>query len=161
MDFDVEVDRFIVSKDGTIRPADTLGKRAIPRSDLPEQIQRLIEEKGLSISRLAKELGVSVTTVRRICRTHHLSVYQKSLHGRRSRSLQAPFGWDVVLGELIPNPEEQNWISQMKERFRAGESLHSIARFLTGERVRTKNGGRWHAKTISQILKNIESKQVL
>lgn len=153
LDFDAEVDRFIVSKDGAIRPADTLGKKAIPRAELSARIRGLIEEKSYSISQLAKELGISVTTVRRVCRTLNLGPYRVlESSKRRSRSSQLPYGWDVVQGELVESPEEQKWITKMKKMREAGESLHAIARFLNSNAVPTKNGGKWHAKTISQIL---------
>ena len=41
----------------------------------------------------------------------------------------------------------------MAASHRDGLSLHGIARALTAESVRTKNGGLWHAKSVSQILK--------
>ena len=40
----------------------------------------------------------------------------------------------------------------MVESRRQRLSLHAIARTFNGENVQTKNGGRWHAKSISQIL---------
>lgn len=47
---------------------------------------------------------------------------------------------------------EQKIIGRMREARRDGVSLHAIARALTSEGVPTKNGGRWYAKSISQIL---------
>jgi hypothetical protein len=94
-----------------------------------------------------------------VCRTLHLGVYGKRVSvespNRLSRSSQAPYGWDVVQGELVANPEEQQWILKMME-MSAEQSLHAIAKFLGQSCAPTKNGGKWHAKTLSQILNFFE-----
>jgi hypothetical protein len=52
----------------------------------------------------------------------------------------------------MPHVAEQKVIARMAEARRTGLSLHAIARALTAEGLPTKNGGRWHAKSVSQIL---------
>ena len=158
LDFSVEVPYFITRKDGSIKPPDTIGIFSIPRAEVEVRIRTLITEQNLSVSQAAKELGLSVTTVRRVCRTLLLGVYSKSAdaNGQRrlSRSSQAPYGRDIVQGELIANAEEQKWILKMREMDKAGESLRAIARLLNHLGIPTKNGGKWHAKTVSQILRS-------
>jgi len=155
IDFDVDVEHFIICKDGSTRPADTLEKKAIRRDEIRGRIRALIEEKNLSISQLAIELGISVTTVRRVCRTHHLGPYKHNDSTIRKRSSQVPFGWRVVGEMLVEESSEQAWILKMKEMLDSGRSLRSIARYLDQLGIPAKNGGRWHAKTVSQILKKM------
>lgn len=162
VDFEVLIPQYIRCKDGTLKPIDSIGKKLISRSEFESRLRVLINNQKLSFARVAIELGVSVTTVRRVCRTHHLGIYCKRNEGknpnRLSQSSQAPYGWNIVMGELIANFDEQKWISKMVEMCRAGESLNSIARFLSTSEVPTKNGGKWHAKTVSQILRKILSR---
>ena len=157
IDFEMDVPLYSIRKDGTIKPPDTIGIFSIPRAEVESRIRALFNEQNISISQVSKELGVSVTTVRRVCRTCHLGIYAKRMVSESprllSRSPQVPYGWNVAQGELIANPEEQKWISKMREMSEAGESLHAIARYLSQEGVPTKNGGKWYAKTVSQILR--------
>jgi hypothetical protein len=67
-------------------------------------------------------------------------------------SSQVPFGWDVEQGILRENPAEMKWVSKARELRRVGESYRAIARYFEKHQVPTKNGGRWHGKTIIQIL---------
>ena len=70
----------------------------------------------------------------------------------RSQSSQVPFGWQLDQGELKEHPEEWKWVVEMHQLRQAGQSLHKITGHLTGQKVATKNGSNWHAKTVSQIL---------
>jgi len=63
-----------------------------------------------------------------------------------------PFGWNVAGGVLSPAPTEMKWVQVAQKMRREGASLHEIARTFNAQQVPTKNGGRWHAKTTSQIL---------
>lgn len=65
---------------------------------------------------------------------------------------QTPYGWKRELGRLVPHVAEQKLVARMVEARHAGLSLHAIARAFNEEKVPSKNGGRWHAKSISQIL---------
>ncbi len=150
--FDVEVQRFIICKDGTVKPPDVIGNLQILRSELNGRVRELAEGQKLSIAHLAKALGISVTTVRRVCRTLKIGIYSETNAGIVSLSSQVPFGYDVVQGRLVRKEMEWSWVLKIHEMREQGMSLRKIADFLTSEGVPTKNGGRWHAKTVSQIL---------
>lgn len=55
---------------------------------------------------------------------------------------------------------EWGWVEKIQSLRAQEASLHKIADFLTEHKVPTKNGGRWFAKTISQILKFNEGIQL-
>lgn len=107
----------------------------------------------MPVSEIASELGVSVTTVRRACRTLKIGRYVPCSSGIVSRSSQAPFGWDIVHGQLVRNQMEWSWVEKAWNLRTQEVSLQKIANFLAEQKVPTKNGGRWFAKTVSQILK--------
>ena len=99
-------------------------------------------------------LGVSLTTVLRVCRTLKIGRYSDQIPSEmRSNSSQQPYGWKSVNGVLEKEPSEWRCVELMSQLREQGLSLHKIAAELTHRKVPTKNGGRWFAKSISQILK--------
>ncbi len=123
------------------------------RAHLHALIKDLVEREQLALEVVSLRLGVSLSTVRRVCRT--LKIGPNGTHGVdsiASRSSQTPFGWDVVHGHLKNNKEEWKWVLKIHAMREADDSLHKIAAFLCEKNVPTKNGGRWFAKTVSQIL---------
>jgi hypothetical protein len=118
-----------------------------------ELVRECVEVKELSCTDTTIELGVSPTTVRRVCRTLKIGPYREQIPSeRRSKSSQIPYGWKRVNGVLEKDPIEWDWIEQMQQFRREGKSYHWIARQMELLGVKTKNSGKWHAKTISQIL---------
>jgi hypothetical protein len=71
----------------------------------------------------------------------------------RSNSSQQPYGWKSVNGVLEKDPAEWRCVEMMFKFREEGLSLHKIAAELTLHKVPRKNGGKWFAKSISQILK--------
>lgn len=94
-----------------------------------------------------------MTTVRRVCRTLEIGPYAPSGPGIKRSSAQCPFGWTSQKCRLVKDAAEWRWVERMAALRQAGSSLHEIARHLTDLKVPTKNGGRWFARTVSQILK--------
>jgi hypothetical protein len=121
--------------------------------EIERESQRLADVENRSISSIAAELQISVTTVRRVCRTLELGSYAPGTVGIKRTSSQCPFGWTEQRGRLVKSPTEWAWVKKMRSLRASGLSLHKIAARLTAERVQTKNDGRWFAKTVSQILK--------
>ncbi len=153
VDFEIDVDRYHLRKDGSIKPVDSIGKKLVPKSLLEPKIRELIGDNGMSISRVAVELGVSVTTVRRVCRTLKIGSYKPlPVDAIVSRSSQAAYGWDRYEGILQRHPEEWAWVCKIFEWRGQGMSLNQIAKELVKFSVPTKNGGSWHRKTVSQII---------
>ncbi len=128
-------------------------KLPITKQNLGELVWECIEVKKMSFLDTVLYLGVSSTTVRRICRTLKIGRYRDQIPGEiRANSSQVPFGWNSVNRFLEKNPGEWHCVEMMIKFREAGKSLHWIANELTRLGVKTKNGGKWYAKTVSQIL---------
>jgi len=65
-----------------------------------------------------------------------------------------PYGFDREDSHLVENASERACVARMRELHAQGVSYRGIARHLTGERVPTKRGGRWHARTVAYVLRN-------
>ena len=65
-----------------------------------------------------------------------------------------PFGFDRIGGDLVENPTEAAVVGRIRNLATDGRSLRSIASALNAEKVETKRGGRWHARTIGYLLRN-------
>jgi len=133
---------------------ETKGKEAKSRAFVESEIQRRIGAEKQSLEQVAAALEISLTTVRRVCRTLKLGRYSPDAlkKGAASKSSQPPFGWDVEHGVLKKKPAEMRWVKLARAMRAKGESFNSIARHFQGRAVPTKNGGRWHARTVIQIL---------
>ena len=76
----------------------------------------------------------------------------------------APYGYDnlgergsngkIVNGKLIPNEAEQQVIIKIKELNAIGSSLGFIAEQLNDLEIPSKKGGRWHPKTVQDVINN-------
>jgi DNA invertase Pin-like site-specific DNA recombinase len=65
-----------------------------------------------------------------------------------------PFGFRRVGDRLIPVMDEMAVVQLIRERREDGWSLGMIAESLNADRVPTKNGARWHGRTVKNILEN-------
>lgn len=128
-------------------------KLPISKQKLGELVREFMEIKKMSFVDTVMHLGVSSTTVRRICRTLKIGRYRVQTPGEiRANSSQVPFGWNSVNGFLEKNPEESCCVEMIFKFREEGKSLHWIANEMTRMGVKTKNGGKWYAKTVRQIL---------
>ncbi|MBY0315094.1 MAG: recombinase family protein [Bdellovibrionales bacterium] len=124
-----------------------------PKAEIVAGIKQLIEWDKCDFTTASQRLGISETTVRRVCRTLKIGNYVTKAQGAIvSKSSQAPFGWDVVNGQLRPNKKEWKWVLKIHQLRAEGKTLQQIVDILDQKNVHTKNGGRWFRKTISQIL---------
>jgi len=152
VEFNIEIPIEISKPKKLNKSAKSKAISTLPREDVIKEISHLAIHEKLEIEAISKRLGVSLSTVRRACRTHKIGNYSASQKEIVSRSSQTPFGWDVVQGRLQQNKKEWEWVLEIHRLRNLGTSLHLIADSLTSQNVATKNGGRWFAKTISQIL---------
>ena len=135
-------------------PLKTNRKHPYSKVRLDALIKDCIEVKKLSFTDTVIALAVSPTTVRRVCRTLKLGRYRDEVPSElRSNSSQTPYGWKVHLGLLEKDPAEWRNVEFMFRVRNLGFSLHEIAAELTKRNIPTKNGGKWFAKSVSQILK--------
>jgi DNA invertase Pin-like site-specific DNA recombinase len=64
---------------------------------------------------------------------------------------KVPFGYDCVEGKLVINEAQQTVIAEMRRRRANGESLRTIASWLT-EEGHLPASGRWHAETVKTVI---------
>lgn len=128
-------------------------KAPVSREQVAASITKLVTEQKLDISEISERLNVSLSTVRRVCRTRQIGNYSARAEGIVSRSSQVPFGWDTVQGRLQRNSAEWKWVEEIHRLHSSGTSLNKIADTLNSKNVATKRGSRWFAKTVSQTLK--------
>ena len=68
-----------------------------------------------------------------------------------------PFGFDLVDGQLEPNPDEMGVVRRVVVMRENGQSYQKIAAHLNNQEVPSKNGGSWHPKTVMGVLKHIQA----
>jgi site-specific DNA recombinase len=66
---------------------------------------------------------------------------------------EVPFGYDCNNGELSQNPEESLIAQKMLALRKRGRSYQKIAAHLNAKEIPSKNGGKWHPKTVMGIIK--------
>lgn len=153
LDFDLPIPTANTRHDGRSKSVKTRGKGLVSRADIKERIRRSVGADGRSISQAAGGLGMSLTTVRRVCRTLGIGPYLRRKDGDiPSQSSQVPYGWERRGAGLRRHPDEWTRVLEMHRLRKQGLSFHKIAAHLTDTNVHSKNGRRWHAKSVSQIL---------
>jgi len=68
-----------------------------------------------------------------------------------------PFGYDCNNGSLSPNPDEVVIVQKMIALRKRGRSYQKIAAHLNAKEIPSKNGGRWHPKTVMGVLKAFQA----
>jgi len=92
--------------------------------------------------------------------------YESEIIGERTKSAMqfkrskgekychvVPFGYQEVNGRLIEIDKEIKTVKSIVKKHRKGISLREIANKLNESGVSTKLGGKWHASTVSQLVK--------
>ena len=153
-DFDVDISVSQAPRRFGDKSRENKDKFGMDRVAAKAELERLLSGEKLTFEAAAVRLKMSATTVRRWCRTLGIGRYARDelKSGRQSTSSQIPFGWSAEHGLLKEKPEEAKWVLSAQKMRAAGESFGSIAKHFQTMGVATKNGGRWHAKTIWQIL---------
>ncbi len=67
-----------------------------------------------------------------------------------------PFGWQVVDGALVADPEEQKTLARARHLRNKGLSYNKVAERLESEKRPTKNGGQWYAMSVRSVLATAE-----
>ncbi len=127
------------------------GKFMDKTSDLYSKLHDLTVVKKETGITIAKQLGVSRTTVIHYQKKFGLQVRPSGANRKRTRGLA--FGYKSLSnGKMIINHEEQKIIHAIKIWKSEGKTFREIANILNTQKAKTKTGnGRWHAKTIHQI----------
>lgn len=62
------------------------------------------------------------------------------------------FGYDLVEGHYVENPDEQRTIALAKKLHQRGLKLQAIADELNGRGIKSKKGKKWHPKTVQGLI---------
>ncbi len=65
-----------------------------------------------------------------------------------------PYGYEYTNGVFTVNPAQAGAVAGIFERWLAGQSMHSIAKWLSDQGIATKKGGQWAQATVRAILLN-------
>lgn len=124
-----------------------LNKEAIEESKLYE----LTVTKKFTSSQIAKELGVSRSTVSKYQKRY--SIPTRKVGSNRKRTRGIAFGKKVLAdGKVVRLADEQKVLLAMQTWRSQGKSFQEIADTLNELGTPTKSGkGKWHRKTIQQI----------
>ena len=68
-----------------------------------------------------------------------------------------PFGFDLVDGQLSPNPDEMETVQTVVAMRRKGQSYQKIAAYLNAKGISSKNRRKWHPKTVMGVVRHIRS----
>ncbi|RLD05573.1 MAG: recombinase family protein [Chloroflexota bacterium] len=68
-----------------------------------------------------------------------------------------PFGYKEVEGKLEAVKQETQLVAEIVSRRAKGETLRSIADWLNEQGIAGKQGGKWHASSVSYVLKRQEA----
>lgn len=115
---------------------------------------------GASLREIAKELGVSKTTIRKalieggaVLRSSNGSPSGEFIKTVRRHIGVAPYGFCVIRGQLVKDPKEQVNVQLILKLATGGKSNSAIADYLNDKKIKTRTGGRWDHSTIRSILK--------
>jgi DNA invertase Pin-like site-specific DNA recombinase len=68
-----------------------------------------------------------------------------------------PFGFDLAGKEITPNPDEMKAAMKLIVMKEEGASYQKIAGQLNADDVPSKNGGKWHPKTVMGVVRYFNS----
>ena len=68
-----------------------------------------------------------------------------------------PYGFDSKDGDLTPNSGEMAILGKVVNLRAKRKSYQKIAEYLNRKRIPSKNGGKWHSKTVMGVVKHISA----
>ena len=120
-----------------------------------EFLQQKYVKEGLSTTQISDEICSAHSTVLKYLRKFKIPI-RKSIdrvRGKR-KGYGLAYGKRIVKGKLVDHKREQENIQKMRNlRDKEGYSYWKIASIFNSMEISTQTGrGKWHAKTIQQIL---------
>lgn len=86
-------------------------------------------------------------------------INERMMSGKEQKAKQgkfaggsAPFGYDLVNGELVINEEQAEWVRTVFQMRAEGVTMQAIADTLNNEGVQTKRGAEWSRKQVMDML---------
>jgi DNA invertase Pin-like site-specific DNA recombinase len=155
------------AKEGLFDILVTLSPDRLSRNIIDQAIIRdILDKNGVELKFLT--LPVDTTTPEGDLITNiigSVSQYERRLISRRVKigmcqkaqeggfnGMSAPFGYDIVNGELMVRKEEAEVVKRIFKMKEEGMTLESITNLLSEFNVPTKRGGAWSKKQVWRIL---------
>lgn len=134
--------------------------------DLGELLERF-QKRGVALVSVAESLDTASAAGRLVLNIMAcVSQWEREAIGERTKAalgykksqLRAysptPFGFDRNGERLVENISETSTLQLIRERRNDGWSLHQIADALNTDGAPTKNGGKWYARTVKNLIDN-------
>lgn len=117
------------------------------------------EKENLNTGSMESELMLSILSG--LAENESVSIAENSTWSIQSRFQNgtfklayAPYGYDVIEGKLVLQPEQATIVKAMFDQTLAGIGTDAIAKELNAKKIPAKRGTHWTATTVRGILKN-------
>ncbi len=134
--------------------------------DLGELLERF-QKRGVSLVSVAESLDTASAAGRLVLNIMAcVSQWEREAIGERTKAAlghkkahrraysPTPYGFNRDGEDLIENPAESTTLRLMRERLNDGWSLHQVADALNSDGVPAKQGGKWYARTVKNLMDN-------
>lgn len=120
--------------------------------------------KGLSLREIEQRTGIAKSTIRKTLigggvalrpKTSKNSVLRWRNKGKQNA--KPPYGFCYFEGQIAKHPKEYPHLLAIIGRWKSGQSLNSIAKWLNGKRVPSPMGKLWSFNSIDNIIKRIKN----
>ncbi|MGD0276636.1 MAG: recombinase family protein [Syntrophales bacterium] len=138
--------------------------------DLGYLVEDVFNKHGVAFSSLQDNFDTSTANGRMVMNIlATLAQWERDIISERTRDAMKfmknslrlvgaiPFGFDLVGRELTPNPGEMRTVQKLIVSKGGGASYQKIAGKLNDAGIPSKNGGKWHPKTVMGVVHHIQS----
>lgn len=150
---------FIVTKSISRFARNTTDCLELVRKLLEHTVYIYFEKENLNTGSMESELMLSILSG--LAENESVSIAENSTWAIQRRFQNgtfklayAPYGYDVIEGKLVLQPEQATIVKAMFDQTLAGIGTDAIAKELNAKEIPAKRGTHWTATTIRGILKN-------
>lgn len=150
---------FIVTKSISRFARNTTDCLELVRKLLEHTVYIYFEKENLNTGSMESELMLSILSG--LAENESVSIAENSTWSIQSRFQNgtfklayAPYGYDVIEGKLVLQPEQATIVKAMFDQTLAGIGTDAIAKELNAKKIPAKRGTHWTATTVRGILKN-------
>lgn len=150
---------FIVTKSISRFARNTTDCLELVRKLLELTVYIYFEKENLNTGSMESELMLSILSG--LAENESVSIAENSTWSIQRRFQNgtfklayAPYGYDVIEGKLVLQPEQATIVKAMFDQTLAGIGTDAIAKELNAKEIPAKRGTHWTATTIRGILKN-------
>lgn len=134
--------------------------------DVLELVEDVLQPKDKALILLDLNVDTSTPTGRMIltvmasvAQLERDQINERCKDGRKAKKAlggfiggHVPYGFDVLDGQLVPNPQEQQILETIRKQRRGGKTTYSIAKYLNEKGFPTKTGAKWSHVLVGKLL---------